>query len=420
MKITDVLFVPGDGAFYCDDQQAIRRGAVREGFVYTGAPVTAGFHRVRQPAEALSVLLVLEDGQVAHGDCVGVTYGGVAGREPPFRAAPHVAVAKGVIEPWLAGRRVTTFRDMAGELAYLRDRNEPGPLGSALRYGVSQALLHAVAIMHGTTIAEVVAAEYGLSPSWQPVRIFCQSGEHDRESVDKMLLRGVDVLPHGLINHAARKVGPRGQILLDYVQWVVRRIKTLRPELEPTLHFDVYGTLGEVFGYHDPGALTEYLARVKEVAAPFPLQIEGAIDAGDTEAQLEAYLRLAETKDRLGLDVKLVADEWCNTLEDVQRYIDRRAVDMIQVKMPDVGSVDQSIEAILACRRAGMPSYLGGSCAETERSAQIGTQIALALEPDQMLAKPGLDVDAAITIVRNEMARTIALVQRRAGRDSIT
>ena len=41
---------------------------------------------MRAPAEAVSILLVLEDGHVAHGDCVSVQYSGVGGREPRLRA----------------------------------------------------------------------------------------------------------------------------------------------------------------------------------------------------------------------------------------------------------------------------------------------------------------------------------------------
>jgi methylaspartate ammonia-lyase len=72
MRIVDVVAAAGDAGFFFDDQRAIKAGARHDGFTYTGEPVTEGFTSVRQPAEAVSIMLVLEDGQVAHGDCVAV------------------------------------------------------------------------------------------------------------------------------------------------------------------------------------------------------------------------------------------------------------------------------------------------------------------------------------------------------------
>ena len=59
---------------------------------------------------------------------------------------------------------------------------------------------------------------------------------------------------------------------------------------------------------------------------------------------------------------------------------------------------------------------LGGSANETDQSARICTHIGLACRPDFMLSKPGLGVDEALMIQRNEMARTLALVASQKGR----
>lgn len=57
--IVDVLAAPGVGAFFFDDQAAIKRGVERDGFALLGEPVTPGFEAVRQPAAAVSVMLTL-------------------------------------------------------------------------------------------------------------------------------------------------------------------------------------------------------------------------------------------------------------------------------------------------------------------------------------------------------------------------
>ena len=72
LHIVDVLTSPGLTGFYTDDQGAIKAGAKRDGFVYSGSPVTPGFTSIRQPGRSLSVQLVLSDGQVAYGDCATV------------------------------------------------------------------------------------------------------------------------------------------------------------------------------------------------------------------------------------------------------------------------------------------------------------------------------------------------------------
>ena len=53
---------------------------------------------------------------------------------------------------------------------------------------------------------------------------------------------------------------------------------------------------------------------------------------------------------------------------------------------------------------------MGGTCNETERSAQVTAHIAMARGAAQVLAKPGMGVDEGMMIVGNEMARVAALV----------
>src|ERR1700682_3675796 len=110
MFIADVLSVPVRSGFFVDDQVAIRAGAVHDGFTYGGNPVTAGFRSIRQPGEGVSVMLLLDDGQIAHGDCAAVQYAGVGGRDRVFAAADAVDVIDRHLAPLLRGVEVTDFR----------------------------------------------------------------------------------------------------------------------------------------------------------------------------------------------------------------------------------------------------------------------------------------------------------------------
>ncbi|NIR03251.1 MAG: methylaspartate ammonia-lyase, partial [Gemmatimonadales bacterium] len=80
--IRDVLAVPTTGAYYYDDLTALQATPLPPAERYTATPVTPGFRRAREVAEAVSVGLVLDGDQVAWGDCVAVEFSGKAGRHP--------------------------------------------------------------------------------------------------------------------------------------------------------------------------------------------------------------------------------------------------------------------------------------------------------------------------------------------------
>jgi len=156
--------------------------------------------------------------------------------------------------------------------------------------------------------------------------------------------------------------------------------------------------------------MVDYLARLAEIARPFSLRIEGPMDMEDREKQMLALQTLTAMVDERGIPVELVADEWCNTLEDIRYFADHRAGHMIQIKTPDLGSVSNTVEAVLYCREKGIGAYQGGTCNETDRSAQVCVHLAMAARPDQILAKPGMGVDEGYMIVYNEMQRILALL----------
>ena len=413
MRIVDLLTVPVRAGFFADDQAAIRAGAEHDGFGYAGTPLTPGFDAVRQAGEALSVLLVLEDGSVAHGDCAAVQYSGAGGRDPVFSAAAAARELDEYLRPLLLGAELTSFRELAEAVDAVR-ASDGTPLHTAVRYGVTQALLDAVARDRRRTMAEVVRDEYATGIDLVPVAMFAQTGDDRYANAEKMILKRVDVLPHGLINHVATKLGARGELLEEYVVWLVSRIAELRTDDDyaPQLHLDTYGTIGIAFD-HDLSAVADYLVGLGRLAAPYQLTVEHPVDAGGREAQIAVYARLRAELRRRGSDVRIAVDEWCNTLEDIALFVEHEAADVIHVKTPDLGGITNTIEALLLVRNAGLVAYCGGTCNETDRSAQVSAHLAMACGAGQVLAKPGMGVDEGLMIVGNEMARVSALVAAR-------
>ena len=410
MKIEQVLAAPGLTGFYFDDQAAIKKGAAADGAAYRGPPLTPGFRKVRQRGESLSIILLLSGGEIAIGDCAAVQYSGADGRDPLFLAEDFAPLVEGFLAERLTGLEIGSFRKQAAECDTL-----PGPGGgrlhTALRYGLSQALLGAAALKERRLMCEVLAEEYGLPIIAEPVPIFAQSGDERYVHADKAIIKRAEVLPHALINHVDSKLGREGEKLHEYVCWLRRRIEELAGgEYRPIIHIDVYGTLGLAFD-HDLEQISGYLCRLEKAAAPFRLRLEGPVDMGSKEKQIEGLVHLKEKLSARGCAVEIVADEWCNTLEDVRDFVDAGAAHMIQVKTPDLGSLHNSVEAVLYARENGTGAYLGGSCNETDRSARACVHAALAARPDQMLAKPGMGVDEGMMIVYNEMQRALRLLQ---------
>ncbi len=413
MKIVDVICSEGKTGFYFDDQKAIKAGAKNDGLLYVGEPKTEGFTAIRQAGESISVLLVLEDGQVAHGDCAAVQYSGAGGRDPLFLAKDFIPIIEGEIKDKIVGRDVVDFKEFAEEIDHMQVGGKR--LHTAIRYGLTQAVLDASAKAKKVTMAEVIKEEYGTGVDFKRVPIFTQSGDDRYTNADKMIIKKADVLPHGLFNNVEEKLGLEGEKLIAYIEWLRDRVLKNRvsEDYHPVFHIDVYGTIGELLN-DDIEAMTEYLGKCEEAAKPFTLRIEGPMDVGARTAQMEAMRDLRANLEEKGITVELVADEWCNTLEDVKYFADNKAGHMIQVKTPDLGGVNNSIEAILYCNEVGLGAYLGGTCNETNRSAEICANIAVACGATQVLAKPGMGVDEGIMIINNEMNRVLALASRRA------
>ena len=78
-------------------------------------------------------MLVLEDGQIAFGDCADVILAGVAGRDPAFNAKDHIDYVRGEVAHALRGRDVSEFRAQRGGDGQLYARRQAAPYRDPLR-----------------------------------------------------------------------------------------------------------------------------------------------------------------------------------------------------------------------------------------------------------------------------------------------
>ena len=473
MRIERVVAVPAVGAGYYEDLAALRAGHVPLPQRFTTRPHTPGFRAVREVAEAVSVGLVLAPSAgpgrraVAWGDCLAgpaLAIGEPFERVPLFRAAQGLKTVRQVVAPALEGQPLAEFRTLAAQVDALTEtveiiRRRPPPepaeegglsrralltaparalqaargeeaaqeraakergtvervpvqqqLHSAIRYGLSQALLQAVALARGATMAEVIAGEWGLSRPESAVPIQARSGHERYYDAEKMIARRVAALPTAAVDDVGAEVGPNGGEMTRYLRWLAARIGTLGGEgYRPMIHLDLQGVLGEIVN-RQPGQMLGQLYAWELAAQPYKLRIEDPVIEASRPAQIAAFKRLREYVHFRQMGVELVAGAWVDTPQDIDAFLEAGAVDAIHVRMPELGGVHQAVEAVLACRAAGVGVLLGDSRAGTELSARALAHTALAAQPDLVLAGPGLGVDEAVSLVQNEMARSLAVM----------
>jgi methylaspartate ammonia-lyase len=412
MRVREVICAAGRSGYMHRDLAAIKSGKAKpNGSLYEGEPMSPGFTRIIEPATVISIMLVLEDGQIATGDCADVILAGVAGRDPAFNAKPYIDCVRTEVSAALRGRDVGAFKANAEEMDTFRRAGDR--LHTAIRYGVSQALLNATALARRETMAETIAREYGSTISKTPIPILASCHKDDAGQLDRVILKRVELLPHGSFQIVNEHIGLEGEKLAAFVRRVATRIREIGDaDYRPRIHVDLYGTLGELFSMRiDP--LADYLGKLRQEAGAYGLLVESPMIAKTQGEQIEKFAALRERLAQKGVEVGIIADEWCNTLDDIRLFAEARAADFVQIKTPDLGSIHNTIEAILYCKSHGMGACLGGTANETDLSTRISTHIGLACQPDFMLSKPGLGADEALMIQTNEMARTLAILEAR-------
>jgi len=111
------------------------------------------------------------------------------------RAKEFEPVVEQGLKPLLVGRELLSFKELAKEFdSFIY---EGRLIHTALRYGITQALLDAVAKANHTQMANIVAKEYGTTVSETLIPIFSQSGDNRYDNVDKMIIKpGSTARPH--------------------------------------------------------------------------------------------------------------------------------------------------------------------------------------------------------------------------------
>lgn len=399
LQIKRISLVPGIGGFWVNDQPAIQTGAEPDGFFFKGKPVSPGFTSIREPSIAYCVMVELGDGLMAYGDCVTVLNAGYAGRPRPLRTENLPQAAK-TLSRLFDGKTFRGFRDAA---ALLDDLGLEKDQATPIAYGVSQALLSAAAISRRATMAQVLKDEYAIQERYPAPAFAGSCGGAWEQNVDKAIMRRVAMFPQSAIQTRSQC-----ERLESYVSWIVERIGHLADGgYKPDLHFDFHASLGRMFE-NDEVRICDFLAGIIEAAGPYRVYFE---DPAYSASADEACARMASLRariDALGLDCRLIADEWVNNPGEMLRFAQAKAAHAFQIKSPDNGSLVNTIEAIQTCRQHDVLPYLGGSCNETDISVRATVHVGVAFGAWRMFTRPGLGFDEGLMIMTNETNRTMA------------
>src|ERR1700761_2030277 len=97
MKIIDVVYAKGLSGYFNKDLKAVKAGGRPNGTFVEGAPLTPGYTAIVQAGAIVSVMLRLEDGSSAIGECADVIFSGLAGRDPLFVPEQHLPLLETTI-----------------------------------------------------------------------------------------------------------------------------------------------------------------------------------------------------------------------------------------------------------------------------------------------------------------------------------
>ena len=400
MLITRALASAGVAAAYCTDQRAIQKGAPVDGLFVGGDPVLDGFRSPREVPEAICLQLVLDDGQVAIGDGTGVSFPGRAGVDPPVRALEQIRLFNELVVSHLLGVEFRSFRDASNIIDRIVVDDKPLP--SALRWGISTALLDAMALARHVTKAEVLASEWGTSVSATRPAFLAQSSQDWEISLDRAIMRRIDVYHRSSHNHRMWLDHPRALSLIK------ARLARHAPDHRMDVQLDLNGFAGREFNF-SVDRIVSYMSELQELVLPSKMIYASPVEMADRDTQAAAMSDIRRAMQRTGLPSELIADYHCASVADHEVFARLGAADYHMIHAPTIGSVKDCMDLLVDLQGFGVKRYLAGTATSTEVSGLTIAHMAAACTPDLLALTPGPGVDTAHSITVNELSRIAVL-----------
>jgi len=268
------------------------------------------------------------------------------------------------------------------------------PLHPALQYGLSAALLQAVASVNRVTVAELVAREYGLTLGETAVPLRIALNDENIQTARTILTTHVASLSYTTSknNHKAT-LGANGERLQQHIRQIAAWLQTVDTAFQPTLHLDLRDGFRALFN-NDEGKVLGALFGLEQAAKPYLLHMQNPVWHDSHEAQRKSLEKLLGYLAFRRLKLKLVADAWVDSLADVEDFANSEVCHMVHVELHRLGNLEVGITAILHLKSQNQPVILSGE------DNPLTTHIALTTTPTILSGSPQLHY--------NEMQKTLA------------
>ena len=396
--------------------------------------------------QPVSIGLVIDDKAVTWGECVV---------EPAADSADSFTSAASIIEqkiaPLLEGRSLNDYRLLLTKLETLTETavipcpfpqqenpstaisrrhfltgnltagldnpaaakeqtTDQRPFPPGIRYSISRLLLTALAEARRVTVAELITAEYNLTTRPSPVPIHLDMDANSPMPDASLLTKPIQSLGFRVTGENPKaQLGPNGERLQRFVRQLTKLISAVaEPSYHPVIHLDVAGGLGQLFN-NDVGRLLGALYGLEQAARPYPLRVVDPALADDLAEQVALTRQLIEYARVRRMDIQVAAKAHLNTLADVRTVVNAGAAHLLQLSLPRLGTVHQTMQAIQLCQEGQTAVLLSD---ESNMAPRFISHVALSTQPDLIMVAWGSLGRQAIDLCYSEMARTAVWINR--------
>lgn len=388
-------------------------------------------------AAVVSLGLLLADGRVAWGDCIDVG---------ATSAETLITTIQRHIVPLLKGRKLTSFRESSAELDTLQEtvflsetvqppapegltrRNlfrvdfeeklpepivnkweEVRPISAAVRYGTSQALLHAFAMAQGMSPTQVICQAYSLRKPDRLVPIHAMLKPQQVKAAKRIFGYKVGTLGFAFDGRdPIVELGRKGEFAQRSVRHLKDAVQAVGAfgQYKPTFYLDLAGGYS-VVSENNLGKVLGNLSGLDSAAKPYTVWAADPVDMGECDEQIAQMAELVTLlRMRGSIGTRIVARRYATSLDAVKQFLAAKAAHYLVLDPLELGGLHAVVDAFFACKQAGVGVIVGGHSAETALSAECTAQVALAIQPNTLLAKPASQV--GIVTVGNAMRRALA------------
>jgi methylaspartate ammonia-lyase len=258
------------------------------------------------------------------------------------------------------------------------------PLHPALQYGLTTALLQAVAAVNRESVAALVAREYEETLTETAVPLQITLDDETIQTARTILITHVASLGYTTSknNHKAM-LGANGERLQRHVREVAAWLPTVDDSFQPALHLDLRDSFRELFD-NDEGKILGALVGLDQAAKPYILHIQNPVWQDSCEEQLKSLEKLKGYLAFRRIKLKLVADAWVDSLADVTDFANSKVCHMVHVELPRLGNLEAGITAVRHLKSQNQSIILSGE------DRPLTTHIALATQPTILSGSPQL------------------------------